>query len=278
MPELEPSGCGPIPAIVVARPGPALELRPVLADLHSRTDRQVRHSTKPRAAVAISESEPWRQCGMRRRSTERPKTTPRYAAVAIFTCVATGAVLLTGSHDRLEAGEPGRWRSVKAASRLRRSRGVRALTGLQRSGSGSPSDHGSVVQRRGAPAADRSCQHAASACEVRECVILLELAGNRRLRTRNAPRRKVLTFLCSSALRPGRTSRLLSCHRSPPLGPWLACPPRPRRPSTFYDRSTERSRRLLHKGSAREEVMRHVISGAPARAHTSDDCNSGACG
>jgi len=53
-------------------------------------------------------------------------------------------VALMWSHDRLAAKEPGRWRSVKAASRRSRSRVARALTGLRRSGSGVPSGQGSV--------------------------------------------------------------------------------------------------------------------------------------
>jgi hypothetical protein len=55
---------------------------------------------------------------------------------------------------------------------------------------------------------------AASACEVRESVILHGLAESRTLRAENAPRCKTLIFLPSSALRPGRNVRLLSCHRS----------------------------------------------------------------
>jgi hypothetical protein len=62
-----------------------------------------------RVVVAISESGPWHQCGIRRRSTEQPKSAPRYATVTIrFTCMATGAISLAGSHDRMEAKEPGR--------------------------------------------------------------------------------------------------------------------------------------------------------------------------
>jgi hypothetical protein len=57
--------------------------------------------------------------------------------------VATGALSLTESHERLEAKEQGRRRSVKAVSRRSRSRGARALTDLRWSGSGAPSDHGS---------------------------------------------------------------------------------------------------------------------------------------
>jgi hypothetical protein len=45
-------------------------------------------------------------------------------------------------------------------------------------------------------------------------VILHGLAENRTLRAENAPRCKILIFLPSSALRLGRTLRLLSCHRS----------------------------------------------------------------
>jgi hypothetical protein len=65
------------------------------------------------------------------------------SAAPISTRVVMGANSLARSHERLEANEPGHQRPVKAASRLRRSRAARALTGLWWSGSCSPSDHGS---------------------------------------------------------------------------------------------------------------------------------------
>jgi hypothetical protein len=55
---------------------------------------------------------------------EWPMCTRRYAAAS-----ATGAISLTGSHNRMAAQEPGRRRPVKAASRRSRSRIARALTG-----------------------------------------------------------------------------------------------------------------------------------------------------
>jgi len=63
-----------------------------------------------KAGAAIFGSEPWRECGTRHHFAERPKSTPRYAAISI---VNTGATSLTGSHDRLEA------ESRAAASRSR---------------------------------------------------------------------------------------------------------------------------------------------------------------
>jgi hypothetical protein len=45
-------------------------------------------------------------------------------------------------------------------------------------------------------------------------MILHRLAPNHRLRAKSAPRRGELILLPSSTHRPGRTSRLLSCHRS----------------------------------------------------------------
>jgi hypothetical protein len=122
------------PSLVAQRDEPA--------DVHSRRDHRVPRRTT-RVVVAISESEPWRQCGMRSPSTERPKLARRYAVPPIFARVVTGANSLPRSHDRSEAKEPGQRTPVKAASRLRRSRAARALTGLRRSGSGSPNDHGS---------------------------------------------------------------------------------------------------------------------------------------
>ena len=87
----------------------------------------------PSAVAAISGSEPWRECGTRRHPAERPKSTPRYAAIS--NGVATGATSLTGSHDRLEAREPVSREPVKAASRRSRARVARALTGLRLPGS-----------------------------------------------------------------------------------------------------------------------------------------------
>jgi len=73
---------------------------------------------------------------------EWPMCTRRYAATS-----ATGAISLTGSHNRMAAQEPGRRRPVKAASRRSRSRTARALTGLRRSGRGAPSGYGGVWTR-----------------------------------------------------------------------------------------------------------------------------------
>src|SRR5712691_4111138 len=70
--------------------------------------------------------------------------------------VATGAISLTGSHDRMAAQEPGRRRPVKAASRRSRSRTARALTGLRRSGSGSAKRSWLGVFARGAHSLDYS--------------------------------------------------------------------------------------------------------------------------
>jgi hypothetical protein len=98
----------------------------------------------PSTVAATSGSEPWRECGTRRRSTERPKSTPCYAGIS--SCVVTRATSLTGSHERLEAREPDGGKPVKAASRRSRARPARVLTGLQSSGNGSLQ---AIMARRG---------------------------------------------------------------------------------------------------------------------------------
>ena len=62
-----------------------------LADGRNHKDRPVLRQIIRRVFVAISESGPWRQCGMRCPSTERPKFAPRYAAAPTFTWVANGS-------------------------------------------------------------------------------------------------------------------------------------------------------------------------------------------
>jgi len=69
------------------------------ADVHSRRDHRVPARTQLRAVVAVSESEPWGQCGTRRKSTERPKSTRRYATAPFSPYVATGAMSLERSRD-----------------------------------------------------------------------------------------------------------------------------------------------------------------------------------
>jgi hypothetical protein len=110
---------------------------------------------------------------------------------------------LTESHDRLQGAGPsevgqGRKPAARSAS----------LDGLQ------------TVRQRfaerswlGVSSVSTSCARSLSS-EVREAMILHRLAQDRRLWVKNAPHRKVLIFRHSSAVRPGRTSRLLSCHRS----------------------------------------------------------------
>src|SRR5262249_20077156 len=110
-------------------------------DAHSLADRRVPRPVQPSAVAAFLGSEPWRECGTHHHSAERPKSTPRYAAVS--TSVAPGAPSLVGRHDRLEAREPGGREPVKAASRRPR---ARALTGLRSSGNGLLQ---AIIARRG---------------------------------------------------------------------------------------------------------------------------------
>jgi hypothetical protein len=70
---------------------------------------------------------------------EWPMCTRRYATTS-----ATGAISLTGSHDRMAAQGPDRCRAVKAVSRRSRSRAARALTGLRRPGTRLPRGHGAA--------------------------------------------------------------------------------------------------------------------------------------
>lgn len=122
-----------------------------------------------------------------------------------------GSDVARESLDGLEAKEPGRCRPVKAASRRSRARLARALTGLRRSGSGSPGDHGSdllsigVIQARGAPDA---MENLGAAC-------FLDRGSTSTPRV--VPWQAVQKRCADRCLRPkptGRTSRLLSCHLS----------------------------------------------------------------
>jgi len=90
--------------------------------------------------------------------------------------VATGAIALTERRERLDAEGPGRRWPVKAVSRRSRARAARALTGLWRSGMGSPSGSVAGVDQDGkrkAPPSARAhvvgwleaiCQHALTRC------------------------------------------------------------------------------------------------------------------
>src|SRR5262249_16170000 len=84
-------------------------------------------------AIWICGSEPSRQC----RTIPEPKEWPE-ARTAPLPPIATGAIALTGSRERLEVRAPGRRWPVKAASRRSRARAARALTGQRRSGSDPP--------------------------------------------------------------------------------------------------------------------------------------------
>jgi hypothetical protein len=120
-----------------------------------------------------------------------------YAVAAVPTWVTTGVISLAGSHDRLEAKGPGRWRTVKAASRRSRSRAARALTAAS---GPAATCFKAIMARRGD--------------EAREFKTMHRLAQNRRLQAKNAPRCRLLILFPSSAVRPPRTSRFLSCNQA----------------------------------------------------------------
>jgi hypothetical protein len=84
-----------------------------------------------------------------RRTTEVHATLRRYLHFRRH-----GSDLAPGSHDRLEAREPGSRKPVKAASRGSRARAARALTGLRRAGSGSRQAIMDRRSRRGARISD----------------------------------------------------------------------------------------------------------------------------
>ena len=158
-------------------------------------------------------------------------------------------IALTERRERWEAGEPGRRWPVKAASRRSRARAARALTGLRRSGMGSPS--GSVAggrpgrQEKSAAFGRaqvvgrivRICWHLKLPCwpfrwkglsfqrggRRRRSAVSMRCArsfdfasflGIRTLRLRNAHCAKSLIFRPSAAERPAKRLRLLSCHRT----------------------------------------------------------------